>query len=100
MKRRSRGHEQFVLVAYDIADEKRLNRVAKTLLGFGDRVEESVFEAWLAAAEIDKRQRVLEAISHPKVDVIRFYFLCVDCVERTRVMGLGKPPEDPEVVVL
>jgi CRISPR-associated protein Cas2 len=37
----------FVVVSYDITDDKRRVRMAKTLLGYGQRVQYSVFEAHL-----------------------------------------------------
>lgn len=41
------------LFAYDIADHRRRHAIAKTLLGYGHRVQESVFELALDAGELD-----------------------------------------------
>ena len=35
------------LIAYDIADDRRLRRVAKVCEDFGVRVQKSLFECWL-----------------------------------------------------
>jgi CRISPR-associated protein Cas2 len=39
--------EMLTLVAYDIADEKRLHRIAKTCEDYGVRVQYSIFECHL-----------------------------------------------------
>lgn len=43
----------FVLVIYDIADNKRRTRFAKLLSGFGYRVQESAFETMLAKRHLN-----------------------------------------------
>jgi len=40
------------VAAYDIQDNRRRAKVAKALLAFGHRVQESVFELWLEPAEL------------------------------------------------
>ena len=42
------------LVCYDIADDKRLRRVFKTMRGWGDHLQFSVFEYQLTAADFVK----------------------------------------------
>ena len=44
---------RFFLVSYDISDDKRRDRVYKSLLGFGDRVQYSVF-----CCQLNPRERV------------------------------------------
>ena len=50
------------LVCYDIRDDKRLRKIAKTMRGFGDRVQYSVFRCMMG----DKERVMLQA----KVDRI------------------------------
>lgn len=53
------------LVTYDIADDKRRTRVFKTLLGFGDHVQYSVFLCELNETEyVDLRSRLRSIIHH------------------------------------
>jgi CRISPR-associated protein Cas2 len=47
------------LVCYDVADEKRLRRTYKTMRGFGDPLQYSVFRCELSATE---RQQLREAL--------------------------------------
>lgn len=44
---------RFYLVSYDIADDKRRERLAKRLLDYGDRIQYSVF-----CCELNARERV------------------------------------------
>ena len=44
---------QFVLVCYDIPDDRRRTKVMQTLLDFGRRVQYSVFECDLKAKDLD-----------------------------------------------
>lgn len=44
----------FVLIIYDIVDNKKRQRFAKWLLGYGVRVQKSAFEAHLRKDKFDK----------------------------------------------
>jgi CRISPR-associated protein Cas2 len=69
-----------ILVTYDVNTEdaegrKRLRRVARACLDFGQRVQNSVFECWVDPAQWTKlRRRLLSEIDDDK-DSLRFYFL-------------------------
>jgi CRISPR-associated protein Cas2 len=70
----------FVLVTYDVATSspqgvRRLARVAKTCLDFGQRVQNSVFECDVDPAQFATlKAKLLDQID-PKQDSLRFYFL-------------------------
>ena len=52
------------LVAYDVSDPRRLNRCRQVLLGFGDRVQLSVFRCELTARQmVDLRRKLVDAIN-------------------------------------
>ena len=69
-----------VVVAYDVstvsaAGRRRLRRVAKACQGFGQRVQNSVFECWVDGAQwVQLRARLVGEIA-PDLDSLRFYFL-------------------------
>ncbi len=69
-----------VLVSYDVATsdpggQRRLNRVAKTCLDYGQRVQYSVFECIVDPAQwAVLKQRLIDEIDHDK-DSLRFYYL-------------------------
>ena len=80
----------FVVVAYDISHNRRRTRLAKILLDYGERVQESVFEAEvppdLFAEMIARAQDVIDATE----DTVRFYTLSRRSVREVRILGQGE----------
>lgn len=70
----------FVLVSYDVATtttagRRRLRRVARACLDYGQRVQNSVFECHLDPEKWTRlRLRLMEEYN-PEEDSLRFYFL-------------------------
>lgn len=59
------------IVSYDICDEERLRRVYKTMRGFGDHLQYSVFRCDLSAAErVELIGAVGEIINHAEDQVL------------------------------
>ena len=56
------------LVAYDVSDPKRLRRVHKKLLGFGDPLQYSVFRCDLSDVERTKLREELVGLIHHTED--------------------------------
>jgi CRISPR-associated protein Cas2 len=94
-----------VLVTYDVGTEdaagrRRLRRVARACLDFGQRVQWSVFECVVADRELVLlRARLLKEMDSEK-DSIRLYFLDEAARKRTEHHGISKPMdlEGPLVV--
>jgi CRISPR-associated protein Cas2 len=63
---------QSYLVCYDISDDKRLARVAKTMRGFGDRIQLSIFECQLTPTDLVRCRHALGEIIHHKEDQVLF----------------------------
>lgn len=63
------------LVAYDIADDKRLRKVFKTCCNFGDHLQYSVFECDLSAAEKIELETILTGIIDHSEDQVIFVSL-------------------------
>jgi CRISPR-associated protein Cas2 len=61
------------LVTYDIASQRVRYRVAKCLLGYGDRVQKSVFECRLREGQAKEMARRLGLIAIEEGDSIRIY---------------------------
>ncbi len=84
-----------VLVTYDVATatpqgRRRLTRVAKACLDYGQRVQNSVFECQLGPDKwAELRQRLLD-LYNPAEDSLRFYFLGADGQRRVQHHG-AKP---------
>lgn len=69
-----------VLITYDVNTEtpegkKRLRKVAKQCVNYGQRVQNSVFECILDAALWKQVQHKLEQIIDKDKDSLRFYYL-------------------------
>jgi CRISPR-associated protein Cas2 len=74
------GEKMLVLITYDvntetIAGRKRLRRVAKQCVNYGQRVQNSVFECVMDAAKCRQVKALLEDIIDKEKDSLRFYYL-------------------------
>ena len=85
----------FVLVTYDVSTtdpggQRRLRRVAKACMNFGQRVQYSVFECIVDPAQWTfLRQRLIDEID-PEADSLRFYFLGSNWKHRVEHIGAKK----------
>lgn len=89
---------QFVLVCYDVPDDRRRTKMMQTLLDFGRRVQYSVFECDLKGKDMDRLLKKLGRLVNQEEDSVRFYFLCESCLPKALVMGVQTGLEDPRVV--
>ena len=69
-----------VLVTYDVnteqeAGKKRLRRVAKVCVNYGQRVQNSVFECQMDVAKYRQVKAILEDLIDKEKDSLRFYNL-------------------------
>jgi CRISPR-associated protein Cas2 len=89
-----------VVVAYDVSTEsedgkRRLRRVAKLCEDFGQRVQKSVFECLVDAAQwVELRARLVGEIE-AGADSLRFYFLGDNWHRRVEQVG-AKASYDPQ----
>lgn len=89
-----------VLITYDVSTttvegRRRLRRVAKACLDYGQRVQNSVFECLIDPGQlIAVRSRLLKIID-PETDSLRLYFLGHDWNRRVEHHGT-KPSFDPQ----
>jgi CRISPR-associated protein Cas2 len=80
----------FIVVCYDIPDDKRRTRVGKVLEGFGYRVQKSVFECEVSAELYERMKRKVQKIINPEEDGVRYYQLCQSCLPKIAIAGLGE----------
>lgn len=73
----------FVLVCYDIADDRVRDQVADILKNYGVRVQYSVFECELDSKAFEEMRRELAVLHIGRGDGIRCYFLCEGCSGKT-----------------
>lgn len=94
-----------ILVTYDVSTEtaagrRRLQRVAKVCQAFGQRVQKSVFECSLSAADMERLKHRLAAIIDEEEDSLRLYRLQEPRERYVETMGkqLAYDIHDPLVV--
>ncbi len=85
--RAARNRRHWVVVSYDIPDDKRRTQVMKTLEGYGRRAQYSVFECELRPADVTRLQTRLREIIHEEQDDVRFYPLCDTCLRKVTTLG-------------
>ncbi len=86
-----------LVICYDIPDTKRRTRLRKTLLGYGQPVQYSVFECDLSPRQLQRLTKAVRAVIEPAQDNVRYYPLCRSCAPQAEVFG-GKPLEKTEQV--
>ena len=92
--------KQFVLVVYDISDDRRRTKLHNALLDFGTPVQYSVFECMLTAKELRWMKKAVFKVIKPKVDRVRFYYLCERCVKKTEVTSGVEIVSDEESAIV
>lgn len=91
----------FILVCFDIVDDRVRYRAVKVLKQFGVRVQKSVFEcAQLTDRQfIQMVQKLAELIDHTQ-DTVRYYLLCRDCLRKVEFSGIGTGPQQDRFKVV
>ncbi len=90
----------FYLLTYDIADNKRRQKIAKLCEAVAERVQESVFEAYLTPEELQKLLKKTARRFKEEEDSLRVYILCGACQGKVVTFGLGKVTPPPGAVVV
>ena len=83
----------YILVTYDVdttekAGQKRLRRVAKACLDYGQRVQNSVFECELTEVQLCVLKERIKEIIDNSLDSIRVYHLNRNEKRRVEVIGV------------
>lgn len=94
-----------VLITYDVntenaAGRKRLRKIARECVNYGQRVQNSVFECLLDAAQCRKLQAELCAIMDNEKDSLRFYYLGDRYEKKVQHFGCKNTymPEEPLIL--
>ena len=83
----------YILVTYDVdttykSGQRRLRRVAKACLDYGQRVQNSVFECELTEVQFCVLKERIKVIIDHSLDSIRFYHLSRNENRRVELMGV------------
>jgi CRISPR-associated protein Cas2 len=94
---------QAYIVTYDICDPKRLRKVFKTLQGYGEHLQLSVFRCELDPMRLVRlRQKLSEAIHHTQDQVLIVDMGPADGRGRGAVESIGiayEPPKQGALIV-
>ena len=93
-----------VLITYDVstqdaAGKKRLRKVAKECVNYGQRVQNSVFECILDSSQLLTVKDKLMSIIDEKEDSLRFYYLGNKYQTKVEHFGI-KSSYEPEGVLM
>ncbi len=91
------------LVCYDISDDYRLRHVYKTMRGFGDWLQYSIFECQLTPADLSRcRHRLGKIIDHKADQVIFVDLGPVEGRGERVITAIGKPysPFDSPCIII
>lgn len=88
-----------LVVAYDVADDRRRVRLHTLLLGYGVPVQESVFECELSERQAARLKARVRRLLRPPADRVNYYALCAACARRAEdAAGRREPPAEVFVV--
>lgn len=77
------------IVSYDISSDRLHSRIAKTLEGYGRRVQYSVFECELAEKRYrELYEKLLKLMEGTEEGNICFYYVCKNCEAKKQLIGI------------
>ena len=94
-----------ILITYDVdtttkAGEKRLRKVAKECVNYGQRVQNSVFECLITEAQLVGLKATLASIINDTTDSIRFYFLGSNWKRRIEKIGKDTSYDPTDTLII
>lgn len=99
------GEKMLVLITYDVntqtaAGRKRLRKVAKQCVNYGQRVQNSVFECQLDSTKYRQVKAILEEIIDKETDSLRFYNLGDKYKSKVEHIGIKPGFDVTETLIL
>jgi CRISPR-associated protein Cas2 len=80
----------FLVISYDITDDRRRDRVHQELKNYGTWVQYSVFECELTWEQTRVVQSRIGELINPRTDSVRYYYLCQSCIVKCEAQGREK----------
>ncbi|HXF94112.1 MAG TPA: CRISPR-associated endonuclease Cas2 [Nitrospiraceae bacterium] len=81
------------LIAYDVCEPGRLNKVRDLLKAYSTGGQKSVYECWLSPTELTEVTDMLQGLIEPNED--RVHIVTLDGRSRPHTLGIAVPPADP-----
>jgi CRISPR-associated protein Cas2 len=85
------------LIAYDVSDPRRLDRVLRAVRGVAHAGQRSFYECWLSPAERDRRLALVASLIDPRED--RVLAVRLDPRAESHALGIGEISDNPDVIV-
>ncbi len=95
----ARAKRIFCVIAYDISDDRRRNRIVKLLEKHGTRINLSVYECMFTSGRFRQIQEAILKKINVEEDVVVYYPICVDCYTRIVYQPEKKKKTEPVWVV-
>lgn len=77
------------VISYDIEDNKIRTKLSKLLVGYGVRVQYSVFECEIPEKRFQKLYENIFRLTEGVEGSVRFYSICKNC--ENKIVTIGKP---------
>ena len=92
--------KMFVVVAYDISDDKRRTKLHNTLKNFGAPVQYSVFECILGKEGLEKLKAAVDRVIKEDKDLVRYYYICNACKKKIETTAGAKVTRERLTIVV
>ena len=92
--------KQFVVVVYDVSSDRRRTKLHDALLDYGTPVQYRVFECLLDDEGLARMKRAIGKAIRPRVDRVRYYYLCQGCLKKVEVTSGVEVLSEEEVIVV
>ena len=92
--------KQFVVVVYDISNDRRRTKLHNALRDYGTPVQYSVFECLLDEEGLQRMKRAVGRAIRPRVDRVRYYYLCQACLRNVEMTSGVEVLSEEEVIVV
>ena len=88
------------VIAYDTPNDRTRRRLSTILEGYGNRVQDSLFECWLDAGQLENLLQRLRPALNARTDKLRVCVLCGKDVADVLYWGTGNPPHERDAPVV
>jgi CRISPR-associated protein Cas2 len=90
----------FVVISYDIEDDKKRYKVSQILENYGTRVQYSVFECIINEQQLKEIKEKTKNIVNKEKDSIRIYIICENCLKKIDIIGIGEITRDLDFYII
>ena len=92
--------DQFVVIVYDISNDRRRTKLHNVLLNYGTPVQYSVFECLVDKETLVRLKKSVGRVIRPKADRVRYYYLCQACLKKVEITSGEEVLEEKEAIVV